>query len=131
MEPWQQIAILLLISALAIGVIVWTVYRFRRSPQERERRRRLAVHRKGRLGDAIIADVEDANLYYTYSVRGVSYTAAQDISNLREYLPAEPERLVGHAHLKYLSKNPANSILVCEEWCGLRSRSSASPDSAL
>ena len=55
-----------------------------------------------------------------YTVRGVHYTASQDVSALREFLPAEAHRLIGVSGLKYSSKNPANSILVCEEWSGLR-----------
>ena len=35
-------------------------------------------------------------------------------------LPAEPDRLIGVVSLKYSPKNPANSILICEEWSGLR-----------
>jgi len=30
--------------------------------------------------------------------------------------------LVGVANLKYSPKNPANSILICEEWSGLRAK---------
>lgn len=93
------------------------------SPEKRERRRRLNVHRQGRLGDAMISEATDTTLYYFYTVRGVQYTASQDVSSLREYLPGDPVRLIGVAGLKYSSKNPANSILVCEEWSGLRSRS--------
>jgi hypothetical protein len=53
-------------------------------------------------------------------VRGVQYTASQDVESLRERLPSDPERLIGVANLKYASNNPANSILICEEWSGLR-----------
>jgi hypothetical protein len=59
-------------------------------------------------------------IYYNYSVQGVQYTASQDISMLRHQLPAEPERLIGVANMKYAVRNPANSILLCEEWSGLR-----------
>ena len=82
--------------------------------------RRLAVNRLGRLGDAIIDDVSTDTIYYSYSVRGVYYTACQDISTIREFVPDEPERLIGAATLKYLIRNPANSILVCEDWSGIR-----------
>ena len=87
---------------------------------KRERRRRLSVNRDGRLGDAIITEATDDTLYYSYSIRGVQYAASQDISTLREKLPAEPDRLIGIVSLKYAPKNPANSILICEEWSGLR-----------
>lgn len=106
----------MLLIALAIVIAM----RFQSSPEKRERKRRLAVNRQGRLGDALITEATGDTLYYSYSIRGVQYTASQDITTLRERLPAQPERLIGIASLKYAPKNPANSILVCEEWSGLR-----------
>jgi hypothetical protein len=98
----------------------------RRNPEKRERRRRLRVNGTGRLGDALITEVSENLVYYTYSVHGVHYSASQDIAALREKLPPELGALVGLANIKYSEKNPANSILVCEEWSGLRNRSARS-----
>lgn len=112
-----------ILSAIAVGLIAmaaWIALKVHGSPEKRERRRRLNVSRTGRLGDAMISEATETTLYYFYSVRGVHYTASQDISSLRPYLPAEPQRLIGVSGLKYSTKNPANSILVCEEWSGLR-----------
>jgi|SRR6185503_15352843 len=97
----------------------------RTSPDKRERKRRLELHQHGRLGDALITEASETMLYYTYSVRGVQYEASQDVSGLRELLPPEPERLIGPAGLKYSSRNPGNSMLICEEWSGLRAPSRA------
>ena len=105
--------------------------RVKGTPEKRERKRRLRVHREGRLGDALITESSEDTLYYTYSVRGVQYTASQDISTLRYRLPADPERLIGHVSLKYATNNPANSILICEEWSGLRAHGQPSRDSVL
>jgi hypothetical protein len=99
---------------------IWIIFHVRRDPKERERRRRLTVHQYGRLGDAMITEVIDDTLYYSYSIRGVVYTASQDISQLKEVLPEDPERLIGPATLKYTPRNPANSIVVCEKWSGVR-----------
>jgi hypothetical protein len=120
MTMWPQLGLLLLLAATLIATLVWILPRFRRDPEEKERRRRLAVNAIGRLGDAEITEVEDNSVYYSYSVRGVAYTAAQDISRLREFLPNQPERLIGPVQLKYAPGNPANSIIVCEDWSGLR-----------
>jgi hypothetical protein len=90
------------------------------SPERREQRRRLDLHVHGRLGDALLTECHEDALYYTYDVRGVHYTASQDISALRDQLPDAPERLGGMVNMKYAAQNPANSILVCEEWSGLR-----------
>jgi len=104
-------------------LVFWIGFRAaRRSPEKRERRRRLDIHHYGRLGEALITEVSasDALVYYTYSVQGVQYSASQDVAALRDKLPENLGRLVGSANLKYSVKNPANSILVCEEWSGVR-----------
>lgn len=88
-------------------------------------RRRLSVNLHGRLGDATITEVQDNTIFYSYSVRGVTYTASQDITQLRPQIPNDLERLIGPASLKYSPGNPANSIIVCEEWSGLRAKPSA------
>jgi hypothetical protein len=125
-----QVAVLCGVAAGLIALGAWIVARVHGTPEKRERKRRLNVHRQGRLGDAMISEATESTLYYFYTVRGVHYTASQDVSTLREYLPADSHRLIGVASLKYSSKNPANSILVCEEWSGLRSPSPASEEEA-
>ena len=108
-------------TVVVAGATVYGVIAFRRQPKDKELRRRLIVNQLGRLGDATITDVQDGILYYSYSVRGVTYTASQDISQLLDLIPENPHRLIGlPASLKYAPQNPANSIIVCEEWSGLR-----------
>jgi hypothetical protein len=127
MQPGTQLAVLAGIALALIAAGVWIALRVtKRNPEKREKRRRLHVNQVGRLGDALITEAADALIYYSYSVNGVEYSASQDISALRELLPAEPGRLVGVAHLKYSPKNPANSILICEEWNGLRAKGASS-----
>jgi hypothetical protein len=121
MQPDGQLAILAAAALALVALGVWiALSAAKKSPEKREKRRRLHVHQVGRLGDALITEASETLVYYTYSVHGVEYSASQDVTGLRELLPAEPERLVGMAHLKYSPKNPANSILLCEEWSGLR-----------
>jgi len=110
------------LGGLLLGLGLWLLFRSRTTPAERERKRRLAVNGKGRVCDASVMDVRDNALYYRYSIAGVKYAASQDISGLRELLPPDPSVLIGPATLKYLPANPANSIVICEEWSGLRSR---------
>ena len=76
----------------------------------------------------MINEVTADALYYSYSVGGVQYEASQEITALRDRLPAEPERLIGWSGMKYSSNNPANSILICEEWSGLRGPAAQSAD---
>jgi hypothetical protein len=123
-----QIAVLAVLSVGLMALAVWIVLQVRGNPEKRERKRRFKVNRHGRLGDAIITEATENSIFYSYSLRGVQYTASQDVTTLREHLPAEPHRLVGIASLKYDTNNPANSILICEEWSGLRAPIMYLPD---
>ncbi len=117
--------LILILAALAVVALgVYLLVRWRRKPKDKEKRRRLTVNQVGRIGDATITDMQGDTLFYSYSVRGVSYTASQDVAALRDQMPANMERLIGRAaSLKYSPQNPANSILICEVWSGLRSGS--------
>jgi len=66
-----------------------------------------------------VVDVRGDELFYSYTVRGAQYAAAQDLSGIRGRLPADFTALLGPATVKYDPANPANSILWCEEWSGL------------
>ena len=77
------------------------------------------VNSRGRLADGIVTDVGPGVIYYSYAVGGVEYRASQDVAQLAEFLPPDPDRLIGHVTLQYFPRNPANSILVCESWSGL------------
>jgi hypothetical protein len=121
MSPAEQIGSLCALTVVLLGAGVWIALQVKNgTPERREKRRRLHLNQTGRLGDALITEASDTLLYYTYSINGVEYSASQDISTLLDRLPAEPGRLVGLANLKYSTKHPGNSILLCEEWSGLR-----------
>lgn len=120
MHTQEQLLLLLILVAVLSVAGYFILFHNRRTPQERDRRQRKWVNLHGRLGYATITDFHDDTLYYSYEVRGVVYTAAQDVSRLKEFLPPEPERLIGLANLKYHPRNPANSILICEDWSGIR-----------
>ena len=93
---------------------------------EVERRRREVIHNKGKLGDGEIVDFDGAAIVYEYQVAGVGYTTSQDVSKLALLLPADRMSMVGPASVKYDPRNPANSIVLCEQWSGLRDRESNS-----
>lgn len=123
MGPVSQVAGLVVLAGALILAAVWIILRDRMSPEKRERQRRLTLNRRGRLADGTITEANAATLYYSYAISGVVYTASQDISALYQYLPADPERLIGPVWLKYSTRNPENSILICEHWSGLRTNS--------
>ncbi len=107
------------------GMAAWLIPGSRRkgTPEERERRRRLNVNARGRLGSATILDFREEVVCYSYWISGVEYTASQDLTTLSAFLPPDPATLIElPANIKYLVRNPANSIVVCEEWSGLRFR---------
>ena len=115
-----ELSILGLAAILLMAWGAWLFLGSRQTAAQRERRRRLAVNRTGRMGDATIIDVRDCILYYSYELRGVSYTTSQDASEFKQMLPSETSVLIGPAGIKYSPGNPANSIVICEEWSGLR-----------
>ena len=104
----------------AVAASVWLKIKPRTTPEARERQRRMRLNEGGRLVDGVITSVADSTLYYNYEVSGVAYSTSQDVSSLREYLPEDPDRLVGPVTVKYSTKYPADSMVVCESWSGLR-----------
>jgi hypothetical protein len=109
------------IAAIAVGGFAFRRYlRNRPTPDEIERRRREALHGGGKICDGEIIDVEGPSIIYSYSVAGVGYTAAQDVAPLESLLPEDPISMIGPVTLKYDPRNPANSIVMCERWSGLR-----------
>ena len=49
-------------------------------------------------------------------------TASQDVTDLQDKLPADRMSMVGAVSVKFVPRNAANSIVLCEEWTGLRNR---------
>jgi hypothetical protein len=111
------------VAALTAAVLLgWRIFQRQPSADELERRRRQALHGKGKIGDGEILDVDGAVILYSYSVGGVEYTVGQDASSIAELLPEDRMRMVGPASVRFDPKNPPNSIVLCEEWSGLRLR---------
>jgi hypothetical protein len=99
----------------------------RKSPEEIERERRLDVNRRGRIAVGHVVDLVESVgtpvphrlIVYTYEVAAVTYEAAQDISALPQVTAAAHGLACQTASVKYDPRQPANSILACEEWCGI------------
>lgn len=125
MSPAVRLLLLGCASVALMALVAWILCRVRTTPGERERKRRLMVHRFGRMADGIIIDVDPETVFYSYSAMGVDYQTSQDVGSLQQFLPADRNSLIGPVTLKYLPRNPANSIILCEEWSGLRRESKA------
>jgi hypothetical protein len=114
--------------ALVAGAGWWYTASHRTPPEEIERRRREDLALNGRITDGLILDArtlgnEDSIspnpevLVYSYSVAGMTYNCAQDVSTL-------PERVLGFridqpVQVRYDPRNAGNSIIVSESWSGL------------
>lgn len=109
-------------AVVLVAAIILRAWLLRRpTAEELERRRRVAINKLGKMADGMILDIHETSIQYSYDVRGVEYTAIQDVTTLQDRLPADRMTLGGPASIKYDPRNPANSIVVCEEWTGLRS----------
>ena len=117
----STLVLLVFAAVVVIGVgAYFGVRALRTTPEKREQKRRELVNKEGRLGDAFITEATAQVIFYEYSVHGVHYSTSQDVTMLAQVLGDAPEQLIGVANLKYMVRNPANSIVVCEAWSGLR-----------
>ena len=117
-------------AVTVVGLGVAYVLRSRRKTaeqMERERRQRISLH--GRIIDGTVIDAQevagaDGNslqmLIYRYDVSGVSYEASQDITHLRQFVDIHTCQIGLPSSVKYDPQNPGDSIVISEEWSGLR-----------
>lgn len=114
---------------------------------EAERERRSYINRVGRIVDGQVLEIVEESgdsiaaapaglfgkkraerakmshhkmLLYTYSISGVTYEAAQDISGLEEQACLDRVVAGQPVGVKYDPANPSNSILIADDWSGLR-----------
>lgn len=127
-STWEAASALLL-AASAAGCAVWWFRRRRPSPDEIERARRLKLALSGRLVDGMLLDVrslpigEDRTLTmleYSYRIGGVEYECSQDVTQMSEIVDPAEVRAGFPCSVRYLPGSPQNSIVVAEEWSGLR-----------
>lgn len=58
-------------------------------------------------------------LYYSYSISGVTYETAQDVTGLEEQAHLKRIAVGQTASVKYDPSNPSNSILLADDWSGI------------
>jgi len=58
-------------------------------------------------------------LYYSYSISGVTYETAQDVTGMEERIHMSRVAAGQTASVKYDPANPSNSILLSDDWSGL------------
>ena len=135
---WQVWALNAASLAVVGGAFISKLLGRSPDPDEVERQRRAYLNQIGRIVEGQITDlVEVAEdkarrkstkevdgrrkmVCYSYSISGVSYETAQDITSLEGR--AGMERIITGlpASIKYDPSNPSNSILIADDWSGLR-----------
>src|ERR1700742_866573 len=127
-HPWE-IAAGLVFPAAVTGYVLWRVFRKRPTPEELERARRVALVHSGRIVDGMLLDVyeidaEDGRkltmLLFHYRIGGVDYECSQDITDLLGVVDVAEVRGGFPCSVRYQSGNPQSSIVVAEQWSGLR-----------
>lgn len=139
-SDWHEV---LPMAGLGVLAAVGLYFVFRKKPEDAdamERQRRAYLNRIGRIVEGQVVEVSGQSavalpasssavratagpapklLYYAYSISGVTYETAQDVTGLEEQ--AHLSRVVAgqHASVKYDPSNPSNSILLADDWCGL------------
>jgi uncharacterized protein DUF3592 len=119
-------------------------------PEEDERRRRSHLNQVGRIVEGYVVEIVEALgtpaadsgagflsrrktpapsaadecarrlVRYSYSISGITYETAQDVTGLEERLCLERLAAGQPASVKYDPSNPSNSILVADDWSGLK-----------
>lgn len=124
-------AIAVAVAGTTLAALTATVLLRRRTTvQQREERRRIHLSLAGRIVDGTLIDIatveeEDGrhrSLLYRYRISGVTYECGQDVSLLSGYVPGlatEALLLERPVQVRYDRQNPANSIIVSENWNGL------------
>jgi hypothetical protein len=116
-------------AALLAALAVWLVLRNRPTAAEIERARRRFLSQSGRILDGMLLDVcevpaEDGRtltmLLYSYRIAGVDYESSQDITDMRDVVDPTQVRAGFPCSIRYQPGGPQNSIVVAEEWSGLR-----------
>jgi hypothetical protein len=130
MQPTFRLYALIALGAagLLVAAGAWARSR-RKTPEQLERERRLRISTIGRITDGTVVDVNEMDssgsgelqlLIYHYDVAGVSYEASQDVSSLRHLVDLHSCRSGLMTSIKYDPGNPGNSIVISENWTGLR-----------
>lgn len=79
----------------------------------------MVANRHGGPSASVSANGMPRLLFYSYSISGVTYETAQDITGLEEQLHLDGVAAGQTASVKYDPSNPSNSILLADDWSGL------------
>lgn len=135
-EVWGAIAA---VGLCIGGVFAYMATRKRPSDEELEVLRRQELVQSGRIIDGTVIDISDLGphesgrpnglqlILYKYAIAGVGYECSQDVTNLRESVNIYDCRLGFPCSVRYDPHRPINSIVVAENWSGLRDTANSVP----
>jgi hypothetical protein len=142
-----KVAVGMVAAAIAaIAMVAYAFFRPTEAPQNLERKRRLQLNQIGRIAEGQVVDVvehppeeppKQRGLFasrapvvvdnrprhlvsYSYAISGVTYHTAQDITGLESQIKFERLVTGQPASIKYDPANPTDSIIVADDWSGLR-----------
>lgn len=121
------------------GAIAWVALRKRPTEEELERLRRQQLVKVGRIIDGTILDISDVDasesgreggmqlILYKYEIAGVVYECSQEVTHLKDLVNIYECRLSFPCSVRYDPHRPTNSIIVAENWSGLRDTANSVP----
>jgi len=142
-----KVAVGMIAAAIAaIAMVAYAFFRPSEPPENLERKRRLQLNQIGRIAEGQVVDVvehppeeppKSKGLFgsrapvvvdnrprhlvsYSYAISGVTYHTAQDITGLESQIKFERLVTGQPASIKYDPSNPTDSIIVADDWSGLR-----------
>src|SRR5215475_4563607 len=129
MDSFRLYGLIVAGGAVAFGASAF-LRRKPKDPEALEKQRRTWLMGIGRITDGTVIDVQELAaeagrraatlLIYKYDVAGVSYECSQDVTYLRHWINLHSCRLGLPTSVKYDPQNPGNSLVVSENWMGLR-----------
>lgn len=147
-KDWRMLAPAAGAGVVALAAAFMWMRKRPEDPTEMERQRRVYLNRVGRIVEGQVLEINDPAhapeaaqtdasghngngngnhrsaesaqlVYYTYSISGVTYETAQDVTGLEQRLVLEGVVAGQSASVKYDPANPSNSILLADDWSGL------------
>ncbi len=127
-------------AVACLGGIAWYMAtRKRTTEEELERTRRQDLVLGGRIIDGTVLDISDLDpreagrpegmqlILYKYEIAGVSYECSQDITHLKDLIQLSDIRVGFPCSVRYDTRQPENSIVIAENWIGLRDTANSVP----
>lgn len=145
-SDWKLTLALVCAAIAAIAMVAYAFIRPAVDPEEDERKRRLHLNQIGRIAEGQVVDLVERPpepqvvrkwlfgprahalapaqprhlVSYTYAISGVTYQTAQDVTGLENQIRFDRLAAGQPASVKYDPSNPSDSILVADDWSGLR-----------